>query len=569
MNQQGEEPITESWARPTGLRRPTTAVGVPRPVSASRARGYAAGGYWDDRSLPDGIEAAASRKPEGVALIDDRAEVTWAALAGRVAAGASRLADVGLGPGTAAILLAGNTLEGVVAYHSLLRVGATAVLLDRRCGARDLRLALDSVPVSVVLLPPAEEQRLGGELGEQATIRLGELIRVTGPDGGVSRWREPDRHAPAVVLFTSGTTSRPKGVTHSLNTLTSGARNMAVTTGADESSVIYLVSPLTSITGVMQMHLAADCHSTLVLDDAFEPERSLNRINDCGATVLGGAPVIVERLIAVADARDDTGVALRTLALGGTLLPRAFLERVAQQYGIDVVRVYGSSEAPNATGRLPGSFSPEQLIDDGALMPGTEVRVGSSQHPQEGLLRGPGVMLGYLDEADNREAYEGEWLRSGDLVDVTEGRLTVIGRLKEIVNRNGFKISLSELDAALLGAPGIEEGAGFGVPDQDTGEHLAVAVVLQVGAQVTLETVLDHLGAQGLATRKLPEQMVIWDEPLPRTASGKVIRARLSMDAPSKRSMFGPRLRSMSITSSPEPTAPGRSAVPKHPEEQA
>ena len=526
-------------------------------------------GWWNDRSLCDGIEAAASTRPEGIALMDDSVTLTWAALASYISSGVRKLADIGAGPGTAAILVAGNTVEGVVAYHSLLRAGATAVLLDRRCGANDLRMALESIPVSAVLVPATECQRLDGELRLVETTRLGELTGGIGPGDGAPVWSEPDRNAPAVVLFTSGTTSRPKGVTHSLNTLTSGARNMAVTTRADESSVIYLVSPLTSITGVMQMHLAADCHSTLVLDDAFEPERSLSRINDCGATILGGAPVIVERLMAVADSRGDSRIALRTLALGGTLLPRAFLQRIAVQYLMDVIRVYGSSEAPNATGRLPGADSAEQLVDDGALMPGTEVRVGSSEHPQEGLLRGPGVMLGYLDEADNREAYEGEWLRSGDLVDVRDGRLTVIGRLKEVVNRSGFKISLSEIDAALLGQPGIEECAAFGVPDQETGEHLAVAVVVGDGVDLTLETVLAHLRAAGLATRKLPEQMVVWDEPLPRTESGKVVRARLTMDASSKRSMFVARLRSSSNAANVGPTASGPNTAPNNLEKKA
>jgi acyl-CoA synthetase (AMP-forming)/AMP-acid ligase II len=317
---------------------------------------------------------------------------------------------------------------------------------------------------------------------------------------------------------------------------------MAITTEAGESSVIYLVSPLTSITGVMQMHLAADCHSTLVLDDDFEPERSLDRINRCGATILGGAPVIVERLIAVADSRADPHVALRTLALGGTMLPRAFLERIMKRYGIDVIRVYGSSEAPNATGRLPGNDARRRLEDDGALMPGAEVRVGSLVHRQEGLLRGPGVMLGYLHEVDNDEAYEGEWFRSGDLIEVAGDRLTVIGRLKEIVNRNGFKVSLNEIDAALADFPGLKEWAGFGLPDRDTGEHLAVAVVPEAGVDVTLGDLLEHLRAGGLSTRKLPEEVVVWDEALPRTPSGKVVRSRLTMDASSKRSMLVERL---------------------------
>jgi acyl-CoA synthetase (AMP-forming)/AMP-acid ligase II len=569
MNPQREYQIKEPSRGPTALRA-AAALSAPRPVPASRARGYVDSGYWDDRSLRDGIEAASSTRPDGIALMDESGPMTWAALASGISSGVRRLAASGVGPGRAAILMAGNTVEGVVAYHSLLRVGATAVLLDRRCGRRDLRIALDSlpVPVSAVLLPASEAPRLDGELGGVATIRLGELTGASRPTEAVPEWSEPDRNAVAVVLFTSGTTSRPKGVTHSLNTLTSGARNMAATTGAGESSVIYLVSPLTGITGVMQMHLAADCHSTLALDDAFEPERSLRRINDCGATILGGAPVIVERLVAVADSWGDR-VGLRTLALGGTLLPRAFLERIAEQYGIDVIRVYGSSEAPNATGRLPGPNSAEQLIDDGALMPGTEVRVGSSEHPQEGLLRGPAVMLGYLDEAHNGEAYEGEWLRTGDLVDVTGGRLTVIGRLKEIVNRSGFKISLAEIDSALLDQPGIVECAAFGVPDQETGEHLAVAVVAGDGVDVTLDDVLGHLRAAGVATRKLPEQMVLWDERLPRTASGKVVRSRLTMDAPSKRSMFVARLRSRPGLPNVHPTAPGPNTAPNHPEEQA
>jgi acyl-CoA synthetase (AMP-forming)/AMP-acid ligase II len=429
-------------------------------------------------------------------------------------------------------------------------------------------VALDSLPISAVVLPATERPRLEGELGEAVTIGLGELAGESMAADETAGWIEPDRSAPAVVLFTSGTTSRPKGVTHSLDTLTAGARNMAMTTGADERSVIYLVSPLTSITGVMQLHLAADRHSTLALDDDFEPERSLTRINECGATILGGAPVIVERLVAVADARGDTHIALRTLALGGTLLPRAFLERIAKQYGIDVIRVYGSSEAPNATGRLPGTDPALPLIDDGALMPGTEVRVGSSEHPQEGLLRGPGVMLGYLDEADNREAYEGEWLRSGDLVEVTDGRLTVIGRLKEIVNRSGFKISLSEIDAALIGQTGIKEWAGFAVPDHETGEHLAVAVVPEDGSDVTLDAVLAHLRAEGLATRKLPEHLVVWDGPLPRTASGKVIRTQLTMDAPSKRSEFVERLRSSPNGPNSDATKPGPNAALRPSKEQ-
>jgi acyl-CoA synthetase (AMP-forming)/AMP-acid ligase II len=344
-------------------------------------------------------------------------------------------------------------------------------------------------------------------------------------------------------LFTSGTTGRPKAVVHSLNTLTAGAANMARITGADERTVPFLVSPLTSITGVMQMHLVADQHATLVLEDSFEPQHSLDRIERHGATMVGGAPVIAERLLRAADARPGRRIALRTLALGGAMLPMPLLEQATDRFGIEVARVYGSSEAPNSTGSRPGEPRARRLADDGVLMPGTEVRIGSDGYPQEGLLRGPALFLGYADAEDNIEAFEDGWFRTGDAVEQHDGRLTVIGRIKDVVNRNGLKIAPSEIDTVLARLPGVIEFASFGVPDPETGERLALALRPEHGTAITLDDVCAYLRAEGTATRKLPEQLVVWDEPLPRTVSGKVVRSRLVMESPAKHNEYAPRLR--------------------------
>jgi acyl-coenzyme A synthetase/AMP-(fatty) acid ligase len=122
-------------------------------------------------------------------------------------------------------------------------------------------------------------------------------------------------------------------------------------------------------------------------------------------------------------------------------------------------------------------------------------------------------------------------------------RLTVVGRIKDVVNRNGLKISPSEIDAALAHMAGVIEFASFGVPDPETGERLAVAVRPERGAVITLDRVCAHLRAEGTATRKLPEQLVVWDEPLPRTVSGKIVRSRLLMESPTKHNEYVPRLR--------------------------
>jgi acyl-CoA synthetase (AMP-forming)/AMP-acid ligase II len=317
---------------------------------------------------------------------------------------------------------------------------------------------------------------------------------------------------------------------------------MARITGSDASTVVYLVSPLASITGVMQLHLCADQHATLVLDDRFEPERALARINALGATLLGGAPVILERLLRAAADRPDPHVSLRSVAVGGSMLSRHLLEVATDRFGIEVARVYGSSEAPNSTGSLPGDGRARRVADDGAPMPGTEVRVGTPDAPQEGLLRGPAVFLGYVDPADTAAAFVDGWFRTGDAVELHDGRLTVLGRLKDVVDRNGLKISLAEVDAALAGLAGAVEHACFGVPDPDTGERLAVAVVPAEGAAVDLRDVVDHLVAAGFAVRKLPEQLVVWDRPLPRTASGKVVRSRLAVESATLPSSLADRL---------------------------
>jgi acyl-CoA synthetase (AMP-forming)/AMP-acid ligase II len=513
-------------------------------TGGDRAESYAAQGYWNDRELRDGLEAAGSLRPDAVGLIDNRRSLTWADLSRQVAIAVSTLTELGVSASDPILLIAGNSAAGVIAYHGLLRIGARTVLLDRRCGTADVRAALDAVEPKLVIIPTDECDRLGPEFGGSRLIDLEHFVFADSASAEARDWPEPDRDEVAVILFTSGTTSRPKGVTHSLNTLTSGARNMALITDADSGTVIFLVSPLTSITGVMQMHLAADQHATLVLEDDFDPETSLDRINQHEASLLGGAPVIVERLIKAADSRPGRRCSLRTLALGGTMLPRPLLQQVMDEYRIKVARVYGSSEAPNASGSMPTDAREVRLTDDGALMPGTEIRVGSTEHPQEGLVRGPGVFLGYLAAADNVRAFEGDWYRTGDLVEMSDGRLTVVGRLKEVVNRNGFKISLAEIDAAMFGMTGIEESACFALPDAETGERLAVAILPSEGAVIDLELVTSHLRSIGVATRRLPEQLVLWDGPLPRTTSGKIVRSRLVMDAPSKPSMVASRLQS-------------------------
>lgn len=520
-----------------------SAIRATMPVPAERAARYRSEGLWDDRLLRDGIEAAAATRPNAVAVADGDRSLTWAEASRLVCAAVAWLDDRSVTAGGGAVLVTGNSVDGWIAYQALLRAGATSILLDRRCGASDLGHALEVLgPDATLILPADERARLLEGFPGSRVLPLERCGHPQEEDASSVEWSEPDRDAPAVVLLTSGTTGRPKAAIHSLNTLTAGARNMALIMGADSGSVAFLVSPLASITGVMHMHLMADQRGTLFLEDRFDPDDSLDRMDQHGATLLGGAPVIAERLLRAAEARSDRRLPLRSLALGGAMLPRPLLELATDRYGIQVARVYGSTEAPNSSGSLPGDGREQRMGDDGGLMPGTELRVGSKEHAQEGLIRGPAVFLGYVDSGDTQAAFEDGWYRTGDAVELSGSRLTVIGRLKEVVNRNGLKISLSEVEAALARLPGVVEHACFGLADPDTGERLAVAVRPEAGREIHLDRVIEHLRSQGLAVRKLPEQLVLWEKPLPRTASGKIVRSRLVVESEGKRFEVAARL---------------------------
>jgi non-ribosomal peptide synthetase component E (peptide arylation enzyme) len=165
--------------------------------------------------------------------------------------------------------------------------------------------------------------------------------------------------------------------------------------------------------------------------------------------------------------------------------------------------------------------------------------------PGELLVRGPMRFLGYLDAGHNDGAFTPEgWYRTGDLARLAGGRLTVTGRLTEVVARKGLKIPLAEVDAVAGSLAGVEEVAAYAVPDEETGERLAPALRVHHPDSVEFDQVINELLGAGLARSKLPEQIVVWESPLPRAASGKIQRRLVTEHAGPRRTLLAPRLRS-------------------------
>lgn|GEM_PF-181614 len=504
-----------------------------RSVAPELAARYIAEGWWAANDLLTGIERVAAHAPDRLAVVDRWGQATYGELAAAVERMQHRLHSLGIGPGDVVGIVMPNWLQSIVLYHAALRRGAVVAPMSTRISVADLRSMATASRVSLLACPPGFDLTEGAEaLVADGTIRSVLRLDPTGNYDGVVTSQAPnisvDVHAPAVVIFTSGSTAASKGVVHSLATLGAANRSLTLRAGLDENDVHFVVSPIAHITGVMQgLHMPFDQGSTVVLSDRWDPLDAAQQIEAFGVTFTGGAPVHLEGLMRVFSEWGRKSP-LRVAVSGGAPMSPALIAQAREILGARVMRVYGSTEFPFISGTLHDDDDDVSAISDGMVTPGTEVRASESG---ELLARGPALSLGYLDSQDTQDATMDGWLRTGDLAEINSGRLRIIGRQKEIAIRYGEKVSLAEVEKALVGWDGCLEHGVYVVPDEQTGERVGVAVRSTSGAQLTLAGMHSHLAGAGLATRKFPEEITEWREPLPRTDSGKLARTALAQGA--------------------------------------
>jgi acyl-CoA synthetase (AMP-forming)/AMP-acid ligase II len=311
---------------------------------------------------------------------------------------------------------------------------------------------------------------------------------------------------------------------------------------------LFVVSPLASITGILQcVTLPCSLRACAVLEEKWDPVATCDFLLETGGTLFGGPDLVLARILDGVEARGLASTTLRAVTLGGAALDPRILSRVEDAFGIAVLRAYGSSEAPVSTSGHLRESREQRLADDGAALAGVEVRLGSGNDPGELCITGPHLFLGYLDGEDDVHAFETddegrEWFCTGDVAELPAGRLKIVGRMRDIVIRQGLKVPISEVEAYMNAVPGIARAAGFAVADGDTGERLAVAIIPKDGARVRFDSVVGALSEAGLATWKLPEELVLWDEPFPENATGKVLRRDLCERSAGRPRLVAPRL---------------------------
>jgi HIP---CoA ligase len=506
----------------------------------------------DPRTVPAALDRLALQLPDHDALITDERSFTSAALRDEVHRAAAALIALGVRAGDRVAIWSPNTWHWVVACLAIHHAGAAMVPLNTRYTAEEAGdiLARTNAPVLFAMGQFLGADRVAG-LDRGALPALRHIVRVPieAAETGVGTWDEfvargtdidavASRAASVTpddvsdILFTSGTTGRSKGVLcahrQSLSASASWAANGKIT-----SDDRYLcINPFFHNFGYKAGILAClQTGATLIPHLTFDPPRALQAIEQHRITVLPGPPTIYQTLLDHPARADYDLSSLRFAVTGAATVPVVLVERMQSELDIDIVlTAYGLTEA-NGMGTMCRA-------DDDAVTVATtcgrpfadfELRIDSTgSEVGEVLLRGPNVMLGYLDAPDaTAAAIDADgWLHTGDIGAVDDaGNLRITDRLKDMYICGGFNVYPAEVEQVLARMDGVADAAVIGVPDERLGEVGRAFVVPRPGVRLDEQSVIAYT-REHLANFKAPRSVRFVDA-LPRNTGGKVVKPQL------------------------------------------
>ncbi|HXG64548.1 MAG TPA: acyl--CoA ligase [Blastocatellia bacterium] len=469
--------------------------------------------------------------------------VTYEALRSQVDALTAQLHRFGIRRGDRVAIALPNGLEMIASFLAAATAG-TAAPLNPAYKAEEVRFYLEDTGAHALIVSRTGAEEAKSAAGDRVLI-IEAVADASGQAQFVANGKRdssgstapPDPDDIALVLHTSGTTSRPKRVPLSHANLTASVRNIAQTYRLTEGDVSLCVMPLFHVHGLMASMLATlYTGGTVVIAPRFNPLSFWATVRDYGASWYSAVPTIHQALLSRARSGERPRGAenLRFIRSCSAALPAQMMAEMEDRFGAPVLEAYGMTEAAHqmASNPLPpGARKPGSVgRGTGVSIAILDKRGGILPPNQRGevAIKGDNVFGGYEENAEaNAAAFTNGWFRTGDqgFLD-TDGYLTLTGRIKELINRGGEKISPREIDEALLAHPAVAEAVCFGMPDRVYGEEVAAAVVLRGPA--TEKELIAHCKSL-LADFKCPKAVWIVDS-LPRTASGKVQRRAVAAE---------------------------------------
>ena len=529
----------------------------PRSVAPELASAYRRDGFWTDESLGALLAGRlAARREQSFKFRSDLRP--WAGTFGDVLDGSRRvaagLAGAGIGAGDVVAFQLPNWIEAALVFYGASLLGAVVVPIVHFYGAKEVRYILDRSGAR--LLVTAETFRGIDYLSmlDSLVDDLDALERVyvvgdspgpwhpfTALVDGDERVDEPvpvDPSSAALVAWTSGTTSDPKGVVHSQRTFAAEARQLSAARSGPPNLMGAPVGHGIGLLGGLIVPVLDGAPTQMI--DTWDPGVVLAAMLEDKVSAATGATFFLTSLLDHPDFGPEHAELMPVAAMGGAPVPRAVADRVVE-IGMSMIRMYGSTEHPSTTGSQIGADPTEKgLYTDGRPLPGVDIRLVDEDGKDvvaggagEIWSRGPDLFEGYTDPALTSAAISDGWYLTGDIgVLDTDGYLTITDRKKDIIIRGGENVSAAEVEELLLRMPGVAEVAVVAAPDARLGEHACafVRVLPGGGPAPDLDAVRAHLADAGLARQKWPEELREVAD-FPRTASGKIqkfaLRAQL------------------------------------------
>jgi long-chain acyl-CoA synthetase len=494
--------------------------------------------------------------PATTACISGKHRVTYQEFHTRVVRLASALRQSGVQKGERVAVLSVNSQPYLEMYYATAMLGALIVPLNFRLAAAELAYILNDSGSTVVLVGPDHEALYAAI---QPHLQTAPTVITTTPGdlpAGMLHYEEclanasdrftpeaVDEHDLAGLFYTSGTTGHPKGVMLSHRNLVTNAYHLMNIAHEQEGEVYLHCCPMFHLADGPTSHRITWLGGTHVVLPGFDPVAVLEAIQRERVTSLLLVPTMINLLVNQPTVGDYDLSSLRRILYGASPMPVELLRRANHTFGCDLLHLYGLTETSPLLTMLPPQYvalegEPAQvkrLASCGRAVPGTQVRVVNNQGEEvqpgevgEIIARGPNVMHGYWNKPEETAAVLRDgWFYTGDLATIDEEQfIFIVDRKKDMIITGGENVYSTEVENALYQHPAVLEAAVLGIPDERWGEVVLALVVLKPGMMATPEALTTHCRSV-IAHYKCPRQVELRTEPLPKSGSGKILKAEL------------------------------------------
>ncbi|NNG38313.1 long-chain fatty acid--CoA ligase [Flexivirga sp. ID2601S] len=487
-------------------------------------------------NLAANLAATAEKHPDAVAIKLDDFELTYAQLRDAAAKFAGKLVARGIKPGDRVALSQPNLPTFPVIFYGALWAGATVIPMNPLFKPREIEYYLSDSGASIMFGMAGD-----GEAGAQEAGVDFEVVDPANPAalvGDADPLPEPVDRAPddtAVILYTSGTTGRPKGAELTHHNLDDNC-HMVVDQliGTEPGDVIMGCLPLFHVFGLTcGLNAGVLSGATLTLVPRFDPAKVLEVMQRDKATIFQGVPTMYNAMLTAAGDGEIDLASLRTCCSGGAALPGEVMRQFEERFGAKILEGYGLSEtSPVASFNLPDR--PRKVGSIGVPLKGVQMRLAErdgSDTPEgevgEIAIKGDLIMKGYWNKPEaTAEAIRDGWFFSGDLATKDDdGYFFIVDRAKDMIIRGGYNVYPREVEEVLYEHPEVVEAAVIGIPHEHYGEEVAAYVVRAPGSNLEADTLTDWV-KERVAAYKYP-RTITFIEALPKGATGKILKREL------------------------------------------